>query len=270
MVTIYFLYFKEKPNKGYIGITTKNLEKRKAGHLRDAKIKNTRKSKWIRFNLKMGRDLIIIALDTCDYNIALNKEIEYISTYKQLGFKLYNSNNGGGGKLKHSEETKKKISRANLGRKLTEEQYGKLLASIKTKKPMNKLSIAAGAITRTGKPLSEEHKRKLKENHKGNTGRKFTEEHKRKISEANKGRKVGPQSLERRLKTSGINNKQSIPVRGINQITKEVIEFNSAGEAYRYMNSLGIKVSKSGIYHNISGRRNTAGGYIWSVIEDYK
>ena len=36
----------------------------------------------------------------------------------------------------------------------------------------------------TGKKLSEEHKRKLRENHVGTTGKKFSKEHKKKISDA--------------------------------------------------------------------------------------
>jgi 5-methylcytosine-specific restriction endonuclease McrA len=39
-----------------------------------------------------------------------------------------------------------------------------------------------------GKRLSEEHKQKLKDNHKGMSGRHCSEEHKRKISEANTGK----------------------------------------------------------------------------------
>lgn len=40
-----------------------------------------------------------------------------------------------------------------------------------------------------GKKLSEEHKRKLKENHKGTTGKKFSKEGKQNISDSHKGPK---------------------------------------------------------------------------------
>ena len=75
----------------------------------------------------------------------------------------------------HSEETKLKISKANKGRKLTEEQRGKISESKKGK---------VGPWL--GKTFSEEHKRKLKEarNRRG----LVSEETRRKMSEARKGK----------------------------------------------------------------------------------
>ena len=79
---------------------------------------------------------------------------------------------------KHTEETKRKISVTNKG------------------KPHGNKDI----------PLSEEHKRKLRENHKGMTGLHHSEETKRKIGNANRGKpswhKGKPLSEEHKRKIS--------------------------------------------------------------------
>ena len=68
-----------------------------------------------------------------------------------------------------SEETRKKLSEVNKGKKLTEETKRKISEAKK------------------GKHRSEETKRKISEAKKGKKRLPFTEETKRKISEANKG-----------------------------------------------------------------------------------
>lgn len=85
-----------------------------------------------------------------------------------------------------SEETKQKISKANKGKRRTEEQ---------------KKRIAEGKARSTKKraPHSEETKRKMSEATKG---QKISEETKRKISATLTGRKNGPLSEETKLKIS--------------------------------------------------------------------
>jgi hypothetical protein len=67
---------------------------------------------------------------------------------------------------KHSEESKKKISEKNKGRTLSAESKNKI------------------SETHKGKPKSEEHKQKLRES---NLGKKHSEESKKKMSESMKG-----------------------------------------------------------------------------------
>ena len=83
-----------------------------------------------------------------------------------------------------SEETKKKIGEANSGRKLTEEHKDKIrkinIGKKHTEETKRKMSEAG-----KGKTFSEETRRKLSEAGKGKT---FSEEAKRKMSEAKKGK----------------------------------------------------------------------------------
>ena len=60
--------------------------------------------------------------------------------------------------------------------------------------------IIGSAKSIAGCHLSEEHKIKLSESHKGKKGKPLSEEHRRKIGEANKGKKKKPFSEEHRRK----------------------------------------------------------------------
>ena len=270
MVIIYKLYFKEKPMNIYIGITKGKLGKRKKNHLSDCKKKNTKKTKWLTKYISKGFDLIIEPLEICHLDIALNLEKDIINEYSLQGFKLYNSNKGGGGKLKQTSHTKKKISESNKGRKLTQEQYEKLLLYHKNRikeislETREKLSKAL-----KGRKLSKSHIEKLKLNHVGNKGRKFTQEHKDKISKSLTGRKGKLLTLEQKELKRGKNNKQSKPITGVNQLTKEKVNYDSAGEAYRDLISKGIKISRASIYKCLSKQYESAGGYTWEHKEYY-
>ena len=102
----------------------------------------------------------------------------------------------------HSEETKRKISEANKGNKLSEEQKRKMSERMKEllKDPKNHPMYGRKGKDNPlyGKHLSEETKAKISEANKGKVlseetkakmrGRKLSEEHKRKLSEAKKGK----------------------------------------------------------------------------------
>jgi hypothetical protein len=89
---------------------------------------------------------------------------------------------------KLNQETKDKISKANIGRKHTPEAKAKISAANKGKilSPETKEKISIANIGRLG----------------SNKGKKFTPEHRAKISKANKGRVISP---ETRLKISATN-----------------------------------------------------------------
>ena len=102
-------------------------------------------------------------------------------------------------KRKQSEETKKKISEAHNGKKLSEETKRKIGEASKNMSEETKRKISEIC---SGKKRSEETKRKISEAH---TGRKLTEEHRNKLSEAKKNiseqtrRKIGEASKGRWL-----------------------------------------------------------------------
>lgn len=109
----------------------------------------------------------------------------------------------------HTEETKRKMRLALLGRKLSEEHKGRIsLAKLGRKfSEERKEKMRLGAIGRKSHIPTEEHKRKLSlalleyeftEDHKKNIslaleGREFSEEHKKKLSLAQQG-KIGEAS----------------------------------------------------------------------------
>lgn len=76
------------------------------------------------------------------------------------------------------------------GIKLTEEHKRKLKENHvgNTGKKCSEETRQKIITAMTGMVFTEDHKSKLKENHRGNTGRKFSETHKQKISSSNKGR----------------------------------------------------------------------------------
>lgn len=102
----------------------------------------------------------------------------YISKYNSTDPKIgYNIENGGNSIGKHSEETKRKISESQKGRKFTGEHIQNLSKSLK------------------GRKITDEQRAKLSERMKGNTytlGYRHSEETKRKMSESRMGKRGKP------------------------------------------------------------------------------
>lgn len=117
-------------------------------------------------------------------------EIDYIARFDSM-------NNGynimpGGAHGKHSEETKRKISKAHIGIKYSEESKNKMSKaqkgrtfSLEARKRMS-ISGSGERNVNFGKPRLEETKRKISEAHMGKI---VSEETKRRMSEAAKKRK---------------------------------------------------------------------------------
>jgi hypothetical protein len=122
---------------------------------------------------------------------------------------LRNLTDGGEGVSNPSEETRRKIREANIGKTPSEETKRKIregnIGKTHSEESRRKMSEAM-----KGRTISEQHKRKMSESLKGRTfseesrrklsaakkgeknnnyGKTFSEEHKRKMSEAKKGRK---------------------------------------------------------------------------------
>lgn len=177
-VKIYVLKHPDTNEVRYVGKTTRMLCQRLGNHIYNAKKTkhNMHLSNWILSILKEGKKPIIELIEECNYSVWQEREKYWISFYPNL----INVTKGGDGSegFCHSEETRRKLSAANKGRKHTEEFKEAMSKRLK------------------GKPLSPEHIAKIAASNKG---KKASEEARKHMSDAHKGI---PQSEESRLKRS--------------------------------------------------------------------
>ena len=94
-------------------------------------------------------------------------------------------------------------------------------------------------------------------------GRKLSEEHKKKIAEKLKGRKQSEEHIKKRAEKMTNNPKLSIPVIGINKVSKLILKFPSLCEASRQLN-----INQSHIWECCKGKRKSAGGFYWFYADD--
>ncbi len=179
---IYGLFDPRNYSLRYIG-KSDNPDLRLKQHMNEmkhGKKGNRHMASWIRQLLNEGLEPSIEILEECTLDNWQESEQAWIAECKKFGLNLVNVTNGGEGMVGYvpSAETRAKVSAMFKGRP---------------------------ALHLKGKPLSEEHKAKIKANsphHKhteetkkkiseGHKGRVFSDEHKRKIGEASKGRSVG-------------------------------------------------------------------------------
>ena len=89
---VYFLCASDNIPR-YIGITTMSLTKRHREHLNDYR-HNIHKVNWIKKNRKDIK-IVLIEDNIKSLDELKSKEIEYISNYRNNGFKLLNATDGG-------------------------------------------------------------------------------------------------------------------------------------------------------------------------------
>ena len=133
-------------------------------------------------------------------------EIEAIKKFNTIAPHGYNLKTGGeGGSL--SEETCRRISKANKGRKRAphSEETKRKLSEANKGKTFSEETRRKISQAHKGKTLSEEHRRNMSEARKGKKQGPHSEETKRKISQAHKGKKRAPLSEETRRKISEAN-----------------------------------------------------------------
>lgn len=186
MKYIYFLTDPVTNEIRYIGQTSFKLKRRLYSHIRDASNTNinTHKTKWINKLKRQGYNPVIKVLQFFE-NISNedlnNAEIYWIKHFKELGNNLTNSTDGGSGLKGYiaSEETCRKISESNRGKKHSEETKRKLAEMFRGSKlsdqTKQKISLTCkGRKTFLGKKHTEETKQKIS---KARSGQKQTEEH---------------------------------------------------------------------------------------------
>lgn len=224
----------------YIGFTSLTLNERMYRHLLDSKRRNNKLYSWFKKLTKQQLTPIIEELDNCDQSNWQIIEQYWIAQFKAWQFNLLNSTEGGTGNVNPSPETRKKISDGNKG-----------------KTPWNK-GIPCREETKikliqllTGKKCSAETKKKISLLH---SGKKMSEEAKKKMSIAQKGHpdyrsKVGKQNQ-------------------INSVSKPISQYNKQNDFISNFNSAEIAckitgINKSHIRECCTGKRKSAGGYLW-------
>jgi group I intron endonuclease len=231
---IYKIQSKTHPDRIYIGSAV-YIYQRWSVHRSDLNKNKHHSVKLQNHYNKYGlSDLVFSVVERCPKGILIDREQHYLDELDPFFniCKVAGSSLG----LKHSKETKQKISELQKGKKLSAEHrrsiseanQGKRLSK-ETKRKISeghkgkKLSTETRRkISEAQKNISEETRRKMSEAHKGKkrgphseeTRRKISESHKgkklsaetrRKLSEANKGKKRPPRSEEHRRKLSEAN-----------------------------------------------------------------
>jgi hypothetical protein len=154
-----------------------------------------------KINKELGVNPIVLKLiDGLSEDDAFNAEINYINSIGRLDISsgpLTNLTNGGGKSFNCSEETKEKLRKANIGKKLSSITKQKISIS-KTGKISPKKGIKTNKITsyETKKKISEAliGKKHLLESIEKmkiiRTGKRFSKEVKEKMSETRKGKNL--------------------------------------------------------------------------------
>ena len=203
------------------------------------------------------------------------REMDWIEYYDSY-YSGYNLTLGGGGSVSRicTEETKKKISDAKVGKHLSEQAKQRMSESRKgkpsgmkgkhhseeTKKRLSEIEKGAGNPF-YGRHHSEETRKKISEYHKGLIGEKnpfygrhHTEESKRKMSEARKG-KTGLKGPKNGMYGKPAPNRKQVSKYDINN--NYIQTYNSIKDA--------IKENPKAVHLNdvCKGLRKQAGGFIW-------
>lgn len=186
-------------NKVYIGQTIHKIKSRYRTHLRCAI--NKKPHPLYNSMNHYGIDSFKLSeVEHCNSMEELNlREIHWMEFFNSQDRKFgYNLNSGGFNGLP-CEETKRKLSIANKGKKLTEEHKRKIgVANKKKMTPERRKEISESLM---GHFVSKETIEKIAKTRKEKGVFKHTEETKRKISVAGIGRLQTKETIEKRVKT---------------------------------------------------------------------
>jgi hypothetical protein len=205
----------------YVGMTTKTLEARLKGHLRNYPHEKNHRARWIRSLQDVGLIPVIVEIDAVPVDLYAEAERRWIAFYHTQGARLVNATDGGEGTpgFKMSPEARKKISEAkkkvpqlhllayHVGVPHSEETRERLrqAALRQYEDPAQREAVSR---VHKGKVISEEHKRIVSEAASRKwegwraSGKTVSEETRERIVAAAKARTPHPQTPEARAKVA--------------------------------------------------------------------
>jgi group I intron endonuclease len=222
-------------NKGYVGITTRSLDRRWYEH---KFVPNSCGQLLAKAINKYGAEAFEIKPIASAKTLENLKEVEkdliiQFQTKVPFGYNLTDGGDGVFG-FKQSEEQKKRNGDLKRGTKASEETKQKMRVAHSgekngfygknhTEEAKRKNAEAhMGKVGHwLGKPKNEETRKKISESLKGKVGKPHTEETKKKLSLAHTGKKQAPPSLETRKKLS-LATKKVWEARKLKQIEKRI------------------------------------------------
>jgi hypothetical protein len=169
----------------YIGKSSRGLSRPRAHALPSFLRGNSYKERWIRELHSRGLTFAITVLEVCGDVTDLNRaEISWIAKGRALGWPLTNLTDGGDGVH---------------GRKYTPEQLEALHRRLRQRpyRPMSAEQRARISATKTGVPLTEEHRRAISRGRPGKPGRIVSQEWREQHSARMKGRIINDEQCRR-------------------------------------------------------------------------
>lgn len=192
--------------------------------------------------------------DACEMEILLIKHFR--SNNKNFGYNISIGGESGRLGVVVSEESKEKMRKAKIGKKLSEEHKRKISESGK------------------GRVFSLETREKIRV---ANTGRKHTEEEKIKMSEKATGRKQSEATKDKRRKMMVGENNHFYGKKHTETAKSKVSEKNSkkvvcleTGEVFKsaVFASHCLGLNSSAVSGSINGKSKSAGGFHWKYWEE--
>jgi group I intron endonuclease len=171
--------------KRYVGQTRRTLTQRFNAHKKVVGKSNACKALSDAMQRYGVDNFTIEALCRCESQEELDRrEVEFIAKLGTFAPSGYNLTKGGGGKsgYKHRPESVERTAAAHRGKPLSEEHKRKVSASLKG----NKRAL--------GLKHTEETKRAISESQRGMKRRPFTDEHRAKLAEARRGKQASKEA----------------------------------------------------------------------------
>ncbi len=193
-MTTYYIYALIDPRNdqiAYIGMTSRSLQERWRGHLKQSELKTqTKKSRWLNKLNELGllEEVQIIEIERTTDDKWAERERYWISYYRNLNPELKNTTDGGEGipGYRHTDETKQKIKE-----KRALQVFGDEFRAYKAE-AMTGNNYAAG---KKFPPRSEEHTRKLVESRRASGGYELSEETREKMRQSHLGKPTGRKGI---------------------------------------------------------------------------